>query len=573
MNSASRSTPQLVLHSEGTRRVVPLDRLPFQLGRGHDCHLTVAHPHVSREHATIDRDNDGFFLRDTASRHGTFVNGVRISTTRLRAGDRISLFPDATERDTLLFEQPEEESSTRTLLAQIARSQTSGPGSGLGLDQTQVGLSMGGQSELETLALFLKAAQSLNSYGAVNDVLRTMLEYTLRLTGADRGFVFLGDSAETLRLEGWQDKQGNATTASVPLASLTGDSAGRPAISYSIVREAAASHLEFILSNVTEETAKGHESLILNSIRSVVAIPLRGQNSDRLLGLLYLDSRSITHDFTRTGKQILQALARQAATLLENLRMIEAERESALLRKELEIAAAIQQQIIPQTLPNFPGVSISARSVPCTGVGGDFYDVIPVEDGFVALVGDVCGKGVPAALLASMVQGMLHAHISAQATHVTSLSQTVQAINAFVCSRAPAEKYVTLAILRYTFPQLPTDPAQIELINGGHVCPIIVRANGTVETVHDGDMPVGLLEFARFHAILVTLDSGDRLILLSDGISEAEDPEGVQFGNTEMMQYLSDADPVPSLFHAMNRFCRGAHAQDDQTVLTVDRLA
>jgi len=568
MTPASRSTPQLVLHSEGTRRIVLVDRLPFTLGRGHDCHLTVAHPHVSREHAAIDRDTDGFFLRDTASRHGTFVNGIRVSITRLRPGDRISLFPDAGERDTLLFEQPEEESSTRTLLAQIAKSQSSP-----GMDQTQVGIAMGGQSELETLALFLKAAQSLNSYGAVNDVLRTMLEYTLRLTGAERGFVFLGDTAETLRLECWQDKEGNATTASVPLASLAGESADRPAISYSIVREAAESHLEFILSDVTQESARGHESLILHAIRSVVAIPLRGQNSDRLLGLLYLDSRSITHDFTRTGKQILQAIARQAATLLENLRMIEAERESALLRKELEIAAAIQQQIIPQTLPEFPGVRLAARSVPCTGVGGDFYDVIPVEDGFVALVGDVCGKGVPAALLASMVQGMLHAQISAQATHVTSLAQTVQSVNTFVCSRAPAEKYVTLAILRYTFPQLPEDPAQIELINGGHVCPIVVRANGTVETVNDGDMPVGLLEFARFHAILITLDPGDRLVLLSDGISEAEDPEGTQFGAEEMVRHLATPDPVPSLFNAIKGFCKGAHAQDDQTVLTVDRLA
>lgn len=570
MTPASKSTPQLVLHSDGARRIVLVDRLPFTLGRGHDCHLTIGHPHVSREHATIERNTDGYLLRDTASRHGTFVNGIRVSTTRLRPGDRISLFPDAGELDTLLFEQPEEESSTRTLLAQIAKSQ--GPPSGMdqNLDQTQVALALGGPSEIETLALFLKAAQSLNSYGAVNDVLRTMLEYTIRLTGAERGFVYLGETANTLRLECWQDKDGTATTASVPLASpAAGD---RPAISYSLVREAAESHLEFILSNISQEAARGHESLILNAIRSVVAIPLRGQNSDRLLGVLYLDSRSITHDFTRTGKQILQAIARQAAMLLENLRMIEAERESALLRKELEIAAAIQQQIIPQTLPEFQGVRLAARSVPCTGVGGDFYDVIPVEDGFVALVGDVCGKGVPAALLASMVQGMLHAQISAQATSVTSLAQTVQAVNNFVCLRAPVEKYVTLAILRYTFPLLPGDPAQIELINGGHVSPLIVRANGTVETISEGDMPVGLLEIARFHAILITLDPGDRIVLLSDGISEAEDPSGTQFGAEEMTRYLASPDPVPSLFRAMNSFCKGAHAQDDQTVLTVDRL-
>lgn len=553
MPNGSNSIPQLVLQSDAGRRIVLLDRLPFTLGRGTDRSLTLDHPHISREHAAIDRDADGYLLLDTGSRHGTYVNGLRSTVTRLRSGDRITLVPDARASDILVFEQPEDESTTRSLLTQIAQS----------------GASEATKSELETLSLFLKAAQSLNSFGAVNDVLRTMLEYTIRLTGAERGFVFLGDDPAALTLECWQDKEGHATTASVP---LDGETPDRPAISYSIVREAAASQLDFILSDVTEEAARGHESLILNAIRSVVAIPLRGQNSDRLLGLLYLDSRSTSQDFTGTGKQILEAIAHQAATLLENLRMIEAERDAVLMRKELEIAAAIQRQIIPQTLPEIAGVRLSARTIPCTGVGGDFYDVIPVTGGFVALVGDVCGKGVPAALLAAMVQGMLHAQISAQSAYVTPLADTVQSVNAFVCSRAPIEKYVTLAVLRYTFPLEEGGPADVELINGGHVCPIVVRADGIIETIGDGDMPVGLLDFARFHAIHLRLAAGERLVLLSDGISEAEDPEGTMFGTEELDRHISEPDPVPALFDALAKFCQGAHAQDDQTVLAIDRL-
>jgi serine phosphatase RsbU (regulator of sigma subunit) len=570
MQIRSRSNPQLVLESETGRRIVLIDRLPFTLGRGTDRDVVLTHPQVSREHATIDQDGDGYLLRDSASRHGSYVNGIRITTTRLRSGDKIALVPDARERDILVFEEPEDDSTTRTLLVKIAQSAKSSkklvPGTPSQADSHEAT----DQSELETLSLFLQAAQSLNSYGAVNDVLRTMLEYTIRLTGAERGFVFLGDTPDTLRLECWQDREGNAKTASVPLSGQTPD---RPAISYSIVRQAAMTQLDFILSDITAEAALGHESLILNAIRAVVAIPLRGQNSDRLLGLLYLDSHSAAQDFTRTGKQILEAIARQASTLLENLRMIEAEREAVLLRKELDIAASIQRQIIPQTLPALPGLRLSARTIPCTGVGGDFYDVIPVSDGFVALVGDVCGKGVPAALLAAMVQGMLHAQIGAQSDYVTPLADTVQSVNKFVCSRAPAEKYVTLAVLRYTYPVVEGGPADIELINGGHVCPIVVRADGTVETIGDGDMPVGLLDFARYHAIPFSLSPGDRLVLLSDGISEAEDPEGAQFGTDEMEQHLKQPDPIDALFHAIGAFCKGAHAQDDQTVLTIDRLS
>jgi serine phosphatase RsbU (regulator of sigma subunit) len=562
-----KTTAHLVMASDGQRRTVPIDRVPFTIGRGIDCHLCLPHPQVSRDHAVIDRDGDGYLLRDSSSRHGTFVNGMRVTVTHLRSGDRIALGPETPESDVLIFENQEKESTstTRSLLAKIAQSAQMS-----NLEKTMVG--SGIQSDLETLSLFLKAAQSLNSYGAINDVLRTMLEYTLRLTGAERGFVFLGDSPDSLRLECWQDKEGNSTSASVP---LTGQTPDRPTISHSVVKLAAESQEDFVLTDVTPETAKGHESLILHAIRSVLAIPLRGQSSGRLLGLLYLDSHFAAKQFSGTSKQILEAIARQAAVLLENLQMIEAEREAVLLRKELEIAAAIQRQIIPQVLPEFAGVKLAARTVPCTGVGGDFYDVIPVDNGFVALVGDVSGKGVPAALLGAMVQGMLHAQVSMlSGVAAGSLVDIVQSANGFICTRAPEEKYVTLVILRYTFPASEEEAAHVELINGGHVRPIVVRAGGTVETLEEGDPPVGLLDFARFHMIPFSIGPGDRIVLLSDGITEAEDPAGAQFGDEQLHLHLADHDrPAIALFSALAGFCNGASAQDDQTVLSIERLA
>jgi serine phosphatase RsbU (regulator of sigma subunit) len=287
--------------------------------------------------------------------------------------------------------------------------------------------------------------------------------------------------------------------------------------------------------------------------------------------LLYLDSHFGSHDFTHTGKDILHAIASQAATLLENLRMIEVERDSALLRKELEIAASIQRQIIPQTLPEFPFARLSARTIPCTGIGGDFYDVIPVPNGFVAIVADVCGKGIPAALLASMVQGMFHAQVNIQNATAISLVDAVQSINTFVCSRVADERYVTLAVLRYTHSTI--GGAHIELVNGGHVSPLVIRADGRIETITDGDLPVGLLDFARFHALSVTLAVGDRIILLSDGISEAENVDGIQFGFPRVECHVMQPDPVAALFSALDLFCQGARPLDDQTVLSIDRTA
>jgi serine phosphatase RsbU (regulator of sigma subunit) len=531
MDKPQPTNAKLILENGGMRRIVALDHLPFTLGRAADRDLTLSHPQVSRNHASIDRDGDGFFLTDNGSRHGTFTNGMPVSTTRLRNGDRIVL---GTSQDVLLFEETEEDISTRSLLKSLSLS--------------------GSESDLETLSLFLKAAQSLNQRGALEDVLCTMLGYVIRLTSAERGFVFLGGRPEDFHLACGLDKAGKAITESDD-------------ISHSIVRDAANSQLDFVLSDTAAEAAKGRDSLILHSIRSVAAIPLRGRSTAPLLGLLYLDSRTGPQDFTRIGKDILHAIASQAATLLENFRMIEAERESVLLRKELEIAASIQQQMIPQTLPAIPGIAIDARTVPCTSVGGDFYDVIPAPDGVVAIVGDVCGKGIPAALLASMVQGMFHAQI----TSGPSLLGAVQAVNKFVYSRTPPEKYLTLVVLRST--RDGDGGVSVELVNGGHVSPLIVRADGAVETLSDGDLPVGLIEAATYHAMRVTLAEGDRIVLLSDGISEAENPDGTQFGQAELERQLASNGNVAGLFEALDGFCEGAAAKDDQTVMTVQRTA
>jgi serine phosphatase RsbU (regulator of sigma subunit) len=523
---------RLIVGAASDGRVHDIERVPFTLGRGAERDLTLADPRVSREHALIDCDADGYFLRDLGSRHGTAVNGIPVGGNhcRLRTQDKIALGASA---ETIVFEEMEEDSTARTLLARFSQA-------------------TGESNDLETLSLFLQAAQSLNSHGALNDVLRTVVEYTIRLTHAERGFVFLGSGVESFRLAYGQDERGETLTE-------------HTAVSSSILRDAAESHNDFLLADAGAEAMRGgRDSLLAHAIRSVAAIPLRGLNSGRLLGLLYLDSRRGAQDFSKVSKDILHAIARQAAMLLENLAMLEAEREAALLRKELEIAAAIQMQIIPQTLPEFAGVKVAAKTVPCTGVGGDFYDVIAVPGGFVAVVADVCGKGVPAALLASMVQGMLHAQITSGATLVDAVTQ----VSRFVCLRAAGERYLTMAALRFSLE--PGGEARMELVNGGHVAPLILRGDGSVETISDGDLPVGLLSFATYHAISCTLSAGDRVLLLSDGITEAENAAGEQFGELALGRLLGERELVPSLFAALGRFCAGGTPSDDQTVLSVE---
>ncbi len=165
-----------------------------------------------------------------------------------------------------------------------------------------------------------------------------------------------------------------------------------------------------------------------------------------------------------------------------------------------------------------------------------------------------------------MAQGMFHA----QMTSGASLVDAVQCLNSFIVQRAPGEKYVTLAAIRYT--ERGSANASIELVNGGHVSPLIVRAGGQVEEIKDGDPPVGLFDFARFHGIPIELEIGDRILLLTDGITEAEDISGAQFGAENLERYLREPNAVEALFLALEQFCTGTRPQDDQTVLTVDRV-
>ena len=524
---------RLIVHDGASSRTVTIDSLPFTIGRQANCTLTIANAQVSRQHAAIHRDGGDYFVKDLGSSHGTLINDVRQESVRLNPGDRIQLGASGIVLVFLLDE--DHHPSARALLSRISAAPTG--------------------TELEKLSLFLQAAQTFNSTRVLDDVLGTMIEYTLRLTGAERGFVFLGDSPSTLTLTNGLSNDGQ---------SLADDSK----ISHSIVRDAAQSGQQFIIGDVSGDGQPiGRQSAVAHELRSVIAIPLRGRNSDRLLGLLYLDSRLRTSTLNRVSREILNAIATEAANLLENARMVQAERAADLMRNELAIAASIQQSVIARELPTFPYASIVARTVQSTEVGGDFYDVIPVPEsaggGFVAIVADVSGKGMSAALLAAIIQGMMYAQVKG----ATPLVDAFSTVNTFLCSRVSGQKYVTMVALHYR------PSGEIALVNGGHVLPYLVLADGTTQPITDGDMPVGLFSGAEFHSIPLSVPRSARLVLVSDGITETENPTGVQFGTSELSAQLASSDPIQAIFTAMNQFSKGAPPLDDCTILVIDRTA
>ena len=507
-DTASTGDPLVLVVVEGSdRRTLVLDHFPFTVGRRTDRDLVMADPRVSREHAHFIREADGTYLIDQGSRHGTFVNGERVNRRKLGRNDRVE-FGVQGAAYTVFSPDRSPSSAAQQFLSQFS---TWKPATGAG-------------SDLEMLNVFLEAARKLNTSGVLDDVLNALLEAALRLTRAERGFVFLRHADGELHLAAGRDKSGE---------SITDDST----ISRSVLRDAAKSASEFLVTD-TDDTNKlaGRESVVAHNLHSVICIPLRktviqekvkedtkaGDTND-VQGVLYLDAHFLSGKLSSVSHDILRTIANGAATLVENAALVQAEDAAKRYRQELAIAAEIQQRLMTVTVPEVPFAKVNAVSYACKDIGGDFFDLVYTEKGLSLIVADVSGKGVSAAVVASILQGMLYSQLARD----SSLPEMIAAVNRFLCEKVGGQKYATLVVARLL------SNGELELINCGHVPPLLVSGD-TVPKLEDGNLPVGLVPMAEFQASKIQLKPGERLLLVTDGVTEAEDATGEFFGNERL---------------------------------------
>jgi len=487
---------------------------------------------VSRIHAKLVSENGEYLVLDAGSRHGTFLNGRRCERAAVKNHDEITLGVPGLK---LIFLEGEQAGGATRIFNRIVTESES--------------------SDLEKLRLFLEAARSLGSGAVVVDVLRNMLDYALRLTRAERGFIYLRHEGGKAALSCGLDRQGT----------LLDDDA---TVSRSVVEEAMASAAEFIAADATQQSAlAGRESIMLNELKTVIAIPLRARRAAISAaaapeGVLYLDSHAVATNLTGVSHDVLRALAGECAALLESARLLETEQAAQQYRQELEIAAAIQRSLIPEAQVQCDYARVSGRCIPCKEVGGDFFDVHISSDAVTVIVADVSGKGVSAAVVASMIHGMFYAQLSSG----TDLVETVASVNKFLCSRVAGLKYATLLVA-----QLRRD-GMLRIVNCGHV-PAIVAEQGVATQVRDSDLPVGLFPEATYHVIEQPFPAGARLCLVTDGITESANPEDAEFGMQPVEQHLTTADPVEAILAANQAFCCDREAQDDMTLLVLERIA
>src|SRR5271156_42791 len=520
----------LLLIDDTRQEEINVTHSPFTIGRLQDRDLVLGHAFISREPSTIFFGKGQYHVEDKGSRHGTFLNAQPlVERQALKPGDEIRL--GSLNGPSLRFGPARESTSTiHKLLDELHA--ISAP-----------------TSDLEKLSWFLSAAQRLNTLGAVNEILSTLVEATLELTQVERGYVFLRDEKGKLTLAAGRSLKGER---------LEDDST----ISHSAIAQALKASKFIVTDTLSAEANSRTESMVQQSIRMVYCIPLRKSSAGNefhekdILGGLYLDSRLQAGNLSQVDNDLLETISTEAAALVENAFLAQSEELARRSREELNIAAAIQQGLMEFAIPDLPYARVHARSVACKEVGGDFYDVIATPSGLYVVIADISGKGVSAAILASTLQGLLYGLLLAG----QPLAGIADVANRYICEKN-VQKYATMILVRI-------DPHGIlEYVNCGHVQPLLAGNEG-VRRLENANMVVGLIEEAVFHSESLHLKAGDRIILATDGVTEAESTTGEFFGE-ERLEAALEGSTIEGVLNKVEVFMNGAPPNDDFTMMEV----
>src|SRR5215469_5977820 len=537
---AGHESPVLLRVDGDKQQAIPLVSFPFTIGRRAEKHMVITDPMASRDHAEIVQMGGEYYLLDLGSKHGTYVNGSPVKRHKLINNDRLQ-FGSSNDRTFAVFQygsSSQTASSARELLSQI---------SGLQVEKEA--------SDLEKLAFFLEVARKLNSRDALDDVLVTLVEATLRITGAERGFVFL------------VGKEGDLSLA-VGRNSLGDELKDDTTISHSILSDAMSSASRVIITDTASHSdLAARQSIVAHDLRTVICMPLfrsnfatqsqqKEQQAPVINGVLYLDSRLASHGLSSLSRDILNTVATEAAALIETAQLAQAEQNARLYQKELAIAATIQQRLMTVVIPEVHYAKLRARSLPCQEIGGDFYDAVLADGNLYLVLADICGKGVSAAILASILQGMIYSQL---VSHVP-LAEIASAVNRFLCVKKLGEKYATCNVLKVT----PT--GDCEFLNCGHVPPVRLQ-DGKIARPSEGNLPLGLIPTAEFETYSFKLKPGERMVLVSDGVNEAQNREGDFFGDERLESTVLGGH---DLFAAVSDFAQGAPPSDDCTTVELE---
>lgn len=555
--AVAESAPQAsleVVHPSGKRTRTSIAQVPFRLGRQSDNDLQLRDSRISRNHAEILFEQQCFLLHDLKSSHGTYINGQRVERSALHHGDLIDFGFDDSYRLQFLVEGHE----ISRILDRLD------PAAG---DSRETG-------SLNKLTVLLEVARTLQSSLGIEEVLASVVDAAIAVTGCERGFLLLTEG-ENLAVKVARTNDGrnlNSEELHVPTDLILKELRQR--------RE--------LLTMTFDPGAEGFDpqkTVAALDLRTVICIPLirmraGGPAKDTMaepavhetVGVLYLDTREIGSRLTVGDRELLQTLALEASNVIENARLLADERRNRKIQEELEIARIIQQSLLPRSLPQTGWYRASGISIPSQNVAGDYFDVRQTQEGrFVNIIVDVSGKGVSSALLASLLQGIFIAASSEPPELPALMGRT----NEFLVERTEGEKFATM------FYCILEQDGTLYWTNAGHCSGLLVHPGRRFELLRPTSMPLGMLSEAEFEVRKTRMLPGDKLCLYSDGLSEAHLPPGEHgsfrfYGEERIAEIVqrhhaaSCREIQDALLRDVQDFLGGAEQTDDVTVLIIE---
>src|SRR5580658_6738652 len=536
----------IVIEPNGAHREVPVGTTPFRIGRQAGNELTLRDSRISRQQAQIVSVNGAMVIEDMGSRHGTFINGEKSLRHELHPKDRVDFGMADSYKLIYLGEGA-------TIEELVERVEAPAP-------------TQSGSRELYHLGVLLEVARTLGTGLSLEDVLTAVVDAAIQLTRTERGVLLLANDNGELQMIVARDSQ---------RGTLRPD---QLQVSQSVVKKVAQTRRELIVSDTGEGGMNQQESVARLELHTVVAIPVDklpvietldatiSTRQGELLGVLYLDSHVPSSAFSDLDREVLRTLAREAATVVENARLFASSRAKQRL-DQIEIASQIQKQLLPKSLPNLPEVAVAGSTLSCHSVGGDCFDVIGLGGGRHGFfVGDISGKGVTAALLATLLQGVFFT----TAAMDISLPGVFSRVNQYLCERTGEDRYATV------FYGILDKLGRFEYVNAGHVPPLLKRKTGGLEGLGSANFPVGMFQEAEYQSARVQLEPGDFLVIYTDGVSEACNTQNELFEESRLRKIIEDfsGETVTQLGDAiregMRAFTEGAAQSDDITILSIE---
>jgi serine phosphatase RsbU (regulator of sigma subunit)/pSer/pThr/pTyr-binding forkhead associated (FHA) protein len=524
-----------------------LDPKRSLIGRRPDSTVFLESLAVSREHARVLCEGGAFFVEDAGSSNGTFVNGHKVTgRVALTEHDRLQIGP-------YTFSLKPDPTLRQTESDMVIRSQVS---------VTPTNLTLYAQNPSLKLQVVLEIAQHLARTLEMEPLLGKLLDHLFRLfPQADRAMVLL-EQQDRLVVRA-QRARGSAAPTDFPY-------------SRTIVKKALDEGISILSEDVSQDDRFATTATLVKlNLRSLLCVPLLTQEKRRL-GVIQIDSSRPGMAFHAEDLELLTTIGLQVSVVLENVALHAEHLREQRLRQEVVMAREIQDSFLPAShlARAKDGYELFARVHPAREMSGDLYDYFPLGDGRLAFyVGDVTGKGLPAAMFMVRVHTLCRHLVSA----ADSPAVTLDKLNTALADNNPTATFVTMAFVVY-------EPATGELVlaSAGHPWPLLRRRDGRVEEVElKTGRPAGCLELPLGLAEkTLTLGRGETLVLYTDGFSEAFEPgRNEQFGPERLADVLGGprtgeplADGAEAARAAVERFTGSPEQQDDLTLLLLRRL-